>query len=292
MKKKSILLILLSSFLHFNGFAQDQFSKNLENYVKEIFILIKNNNTEEIERFLYRPTDTLLIIDPQFKAKVKFISMEPGKFEAIEELKELIAITRTTGEKIGVKWGDAQFVGHHYERIDSDPAEPHIKRISFSQVHFISNGVEYRFILKNLYQIGENWREIIPFETVDYQKDLELKRNKPFSPYNFEMSLDPMYLPGNPKTISNAYLKINNKTPHYFNYIKFNVHLVYHSTNGVVIIINRTFESKQNFYSGDVFQFEIPELRGYFTGVDLSQTEIEQHVFLVDAKPNPEFLVK
>ena len=90
------------------------------------------------------------------------------------------------------------------------------------------------------------------------------------------------------KSFSDFHVTLKNDTENQFDYIKYSV-TIYTSKYGKRDeVFSRTFERFEKIYPGDVVRFEIPDLRDYYIGVDISNKDnFSWNATIKDAKPRP-----
>jgi hypothetical protein len=91
-----------------------------------------------------------------------------------------------------------------------------------------------------------------------------------------------------PKTFSNFHLTIKNYTSNDFKKLKFSLKVFVKNNSYESEIFSKTIEMNELLSAGDVIRHEIPDLRNFYAGVNLSDKKnFSWTVKIIDAKPKP-----
>jgi len=151
------------------------------------------------------------------------------------------------------------------------------------KIHFLHNDKEDYFLTWDVIKIKDGWA-IRHLNTPTSEEEM---RQLPFTPQGLSFTnWNWRYKYQSIKTFSEFFITLSNKTGNDFDFIKYRVTISDSSGNPV---FKKTYEKNEKIYNDNMTRFEVPDLKDFYVGVDVSiKDNFKCEVEVLDAKPRPD----
>ena len=291
---KSQLLIILLSFVIISCETSVKNDTPLE-FAQTLFNSIQNNDFELAKKLLVQPNDSTIVVSKKMKKEIsKNLGTDSLHQKYLSYIKKRFDETYNKGIEIGIDWNQSKFQRFEFEEEYDD--EDSISSLDKSIIYFTCNSREYKLKFRKTMKIGSKWKNFKLYTPIDILKEEEeeIKRKEelarePYTPWRLDFTYANWnYKYNSIKSFSDFHVTLKNETENDFNYIKYSVTIYKYKNGNKEEMFSRTYERSEKLYSGDVVRFEIPDLRDFYLGVDISnENNFDWYAEILDAKPKP-----
>jgi len=247
---------------------------------------------ENNERDFYiAPNDSLYTSDPYLSSWFKIFNDTSALTAYIEKQEVEIRAWRKKAAELSLNKTNIEYL-----RTEIDTSYNSGNKKTNLTIYFLGNKKEYFFKMNEVYCLENKWAAYSIAPPTNDAEIIELERIKnekiasePYTPNNLYFNECSWYYQyATPKTFSNFYLTLWNRTENEFNRIKYK--LTIYSIEGEYepLQFSKTIMYREPIYPGDYVTIEVLELRNFYVGVNIVEKgNFRWEAEIIDAKPRP-----